>query len=890
MRQFPHLPDAPADWPGPGRELYEQIPGNFDSGEWQEGATITMLSVPWGVYDATTQTDVPGFDSAAERDEWFKNYLVKKGNIESHVLDTYVRYQLKGTVDLPFTFDYAARYNYMIVDYPTAPVDYGTKGLKRWFFHVTAIDYDSPSCTRVTITPDWWTTCAPLMTINHMILERGHAPVALSDVDSYLADPINNSDYLLAADVDFGNAERTAHSADLVFNDGQIYAVFCMRGIDLTGDFSGYKMSATAQVTFTDGQLTSWQCAVKVQDLATFLANMHTQAPQAIENIEALFLAGEKILALGSEVAIFGCAAWLGPYGKRAEHTFELNKEAFGFDAKFADLAKLYTSPYSHIEVADERGQVTRINVEELHGKGLTVSYSFNAAFPWLKLSASFGNVGGASRYIRFANVNEHDMLAGGSWYNTLREWGVPCFKVCQVASEGYDYQAHYDIEQRKKNAETAYTNTTASIDTAYNNAIASNDAAYNNAVASNNTAYNNAIDNAYCAYENAMLVNSTAQTNANNNAVLVTSNNAVTTTLSTNLVTIANTYASAAKADANNKIDADGDADKAFASDSYTAEVAGLAVAATNNQTSFAASATQVVSSALTGASAGAAVGSIPGALTGMAAGLALPALNFATTAASNAVSQSNSNLMWQASLDSITSKTKNAKTYADEVTENSNSMRSDSNSKQVAASETLATNNANNINTNAANTKAAGDTNAARSQNAAKTCASRALETGNSNADRTKTTADANADRSKFTDTGNAQRTRSNAFATVQAAIDNAGMQVSAAYGMEQGGDYSSTRPQVLSVNVITESKNAIAQAGAQFKRWGYTLNQSFDFSKWCLMPHFTFWQVADLWATGTGEVPEEGQDAVRNMLYSGVTCWKDPAEIGKVSIYDN
>lgn len=852
MRKFPHLEDSPA-FPGPGRELYKQIPGSFDSGEWQEGATITLLSVPWGIYDAETQTDVPGFDTVTERDAWFKNYIYTHNNNESHVLDTYVRYQIKGSVDLPFTFDYAARYNYMIVDYPDAPVQYGTEGLRRWFFHITAIDYDSPSCTRVSITPDWWTTCAPLMTINHMILERGHAPVALSNVDKYLKDPVNNSDYLLSPDVDFGGSERVAAGKNFVFNDGIIYAVVCMRGIDLTGDFSNYGMAATAQVTFTDGQLTSWQCAVKASNLESFLKAMHSQAPQACENIEAVFLVGEKLINLGSKVSIFGVDAWLGLSGKHNSYTFALNKGDFGFDTNIADLAKLYTAPYSHIEISDEKGQITRVNVEELSGAGVVVDYAFNAAFPWLKLSANVANLGGVAQTINFANVTAHDIKAGGRWYQTLRNWDVPCFKVTQVASETYDYQQHFNIEQQKKNAETTYTNNINSIDTSYNNAIASNQTSYDNTAAANNT----------------------AQVNANNNATLVTANNAITVAANTTTTQRSIDGNLSVMFRANTKMDNDATADVAMSSASYAADQAAIGAAGVTNLANAASGMVNVLASTATGAIGGAAVGAaaggvgaIPGAVIGGVAGLATTTISAATGTMSNVVSQSNNSDLYGATIAQVDSKKRNAKTYATDATHTTNNVMQDNTSTTNTASTSIAENSANNSITNAANTRSTSDANNTRSKN----------------------TADANAERNKFTSTGNAQRTRSNSLAAVQAGIDNAGMQAAHTFGLEQAGDYSNTRPQVLSVNVVTESKNAIAQAATQFKRWGYTLNQAFNFETWGLMKHFTFWQVSDVWATGPGSAPEEGQDAVRNMLYSGVTCWKNPAEIGKVSIYDN
>lgn len=829
MRDFPHLKNAPA-FPGSGREVYEQIPGAYDSGEWTEGATITLLSVPWGVYNAETQTDVPGFDTAEERDTWFKNYIISNGHVESHVLDTLVRYQLKGTVALPFTFDYASRYNYMIVDYPAAPVQYGTLGLKRWFFHVTAIDYDSPSCTSVSITPDWWTTCAPLMTINHMILERGHAPVAASNVDTYLSAPLNNSEYLLSPDVDFGGAERVSATNDVVFNGGTVYAVVCMRGINLAGDFTDYKLPKQ-QVTFIDGQPSTWTCAVLASDLQTFLSNMHSQAEQAFGNIDAIYMVGSDLLNLGAATTIFGVSAWVSVAGARGSKKLELKKSDFGFDSKIADLAKLYTSPYAHLELTDESGAVTNVKVEELNNSYVAINYAFNGAYPWLKLSANLANVGGSSRDIAFKNADAHIMQLGGKWYQTLREWDVPCFSVVQSAAEAYDYQQHYNVNQAYKNAETAYNNAVASADTAYNNSTAAN---------------------------------ATAQTNANNNAALTLNNNAVTVAANTAMVTRSNNGSTLSAARANGKLNADAAADAAMSSASYSADKDALGVAATNNAANAVSTGANILATTIAAAAGGAGVGAfaggvgaIPGAAIGGLLGLTTATMSYVTSSASNGVSQSNNSTLYSASLTNIESKRANAASYATDNTSTACNVNTDNTATTNEASTNIATNSANNVKTNAANTK---------------------------------TTADANADRSKFTAKGNAQRTKANAEAAIVAGVNNAGMQASTWHGVARNGAYSSTRPMILSLNVVTESKNAIAQAAAQFKRWGYCLNQTWDHKTWSLMKHFTFWQVSDVWATGTGEVPEEGQDAVRQMLYTGVTCWKDPSEIGKVTIYDN
>ena len=818
MREFPHLSGA-TDFPGFGREVYEQIPGAYDSGEWQEGATITMLSVPWGVYDAQIETNVPGFDTPADRDNWFKNYLIAQGNIESHVLDTRVVYQLKSYVELPFTFDYAARYNYMIVDYPTQPVSYGSGGLKRWFFHVTAIDYDSPSCTRVSITPDWWTTCVPLMSIKHMILERGHAPVAASDVDTYLKNPIDNSEYLLAPDLDFGGTERTAHSEDLIFNDGTVYAVISCKNVPIDGDFTNYKLPIYNDCE-VDGQPSAYQFACLASELMKLLDLIHTYAPALIENVESVAFIGDKLINVGSAIDWHGIRLYKQMSGKHERVTFSLTKDAFDYDPRYSDLAKLYTAPYAHLVLTDCNGNATQVDISQLRGSGVEVSYALNAAYPWFKVSAVFDNVGGAPRKLTFKTMEQKSIEIGGKFWDYMREYDIPCYSVIQSAAEVYEYQQKYNRDQAKLNADTAYTNATAS--------------------------------------------NATAYTNSANNASLVTTNNAVTVAASNATTARSISGSKLSTARSNTKISMDAQADVVMSSAGYQADKDALGVAATNNAANAIDSGAQIltatVTSAATGGGIGAAfegVGAIPGALIGGLLGLTSATMSYVTSSASNGVSQSNNSTLYSASVDNIERKRENATSYATDNTATACDVQSDNTNTANTANTTIANNSANNILTCAANTK---------------------------------TTADANAARTKNTADANAARTRDNAYSAIANATANAGMQASMRFGEMRGGEYNSTRPMMLSCNVVTQSKSAIAQVGAQFKRWGYTLNRSWDLVTWNVMKHFSFWQVSDIWATGVGEVPEEGQDAVKRMLYTGVTCWRDPNEIGKVSIYDN
>lgn len=854
MREFPHLKGANS-YPGAGREVYEQIAGSFDYGEWGKGAKLTLTWVPWSVYDAERANDVPGFDTEQERDAWFRKYA-ETHKSETHVLDTYVRYQLNDYVDLPFTFDSAARYNYLIVEYQNAPVENSTPSLKRWFFHIGNVSYESANCTRALLVCDWWVTCAPYMDFSNMVLERGHAPVAASSVSAYLKDPINNSAYLLAPDVDFGGPEHVRAAKDIVFNAGAVFAVVCTRGCDLAADFSDYK-NPVSQNVFCDGVPSRYALAVNASDLQTFLANMHFQAPAAFQSIEAVFMAGEKLLNLGGVATVLGCTCYTTVGGKSSREPVTLYQGDFGFPSRYKHLAKLYTAPYSHIEVCDDSGAASVINIETLSGSGVIVDYAFNAAFPWLKLTANVSNAGAAPRTVSFKTATAHEMKLGGKWYELLKTWDVPCFSIVQSAAERYDYQQHYSVEQAKSNAETAYTNAKSSIDTANTNALASNQTSYDNTAAANET----------------------AQTNANNNATLITANNAISVACNTATTAESNSGSLIAMYRGNTKMDSDASADAAFASASYAADKDAIAAASANNMAGAINSTISLVASAASMGAAGAAVGAasgaaaagvgaIPGAAVGFLAGAATSVISYAAAESSNNVSQSNSSALYGASITSIQSKKASAKSHAEDTTNTSCDVATKNTATVNEASTKTATNSADNTRTNASNTRALADANNTRSKN----------------------TNDANADRSKFTATGNAQRTRTNALNAVQAGIANAGMQAGGSYGIDRAGDTATTRAQMLSINVVTECDAAINQAGGRFLRYGYTLNQIWDFKTFNVMKHFSYWQVSDVYALGAWEVPEEGQNAVRDMLYSGVTCWKDPSEIGKVSIYDN
>lgn len=234
-----------------------------------------------------------------------------------------------------------------------------------------------------------------------------------------------------------------------------------------------------------------------------------------------------------------------------------------------------------------------------------------------------------------------------------------------------------------------------------------------------------------------------------------------------------------------------------------------------------------------------------------------------------------------------------------------------------------------------NATNTRATAVSNAARSRSAAETNAGNAYNTGISNIEKnrvttesnaadTRSTGDANAlrtynaaignlDEGTAKDRANAVRDRDTALANAEYTRDNAvtaaqrNLEVSACNAragyLDRKLDTAVTigaasgdpvpdemRWRGVTVRVKTQRDGEIAQAGDMFRRYGYALNQTWRFAGYNLMRHFTYWKCSDVWVTSSEGVIESARRTIEAALRNGVTVWRDPDELGKVSIYEN
>jgi hypothetical protein len=146
------------------------------------------------------------------------------------------------------------------------------------------------------------------------------------------------------------------------------------------------------------------------------------------------------------------------------------------------------------------------------------------------------------------------------------------------------------------------------------------------------------------------------------------------------------------------------------------------------------------------------------------------------------------------------------------------------------------------------------------------------------------------ANAGRSYATDTANAARRLDTAKNAVANQIAQAELNTPVEFGAWQHGDLATSRPMGLFANVVTQTDAAINAAGDEMLRYGYTYGRQWDFDgDWNVGKYFTYWKLKDFWVSNLN-VPDMYMDKLRFFLFGGVTVWRDPADIGRRTVYEN
>ena len=838
--------------------------------------SVQVCSVPWDQGEAHIGQralsgigNVVHFGSAEARNKWFDDIP----DDECFRWETkYKELHSSMTLRVPLPFDVACNYNYVRVTYnmfanDNSPLEYESdEGKREWFYFIREARFVSPNTSELLLLDDAWQTWIYSLDITNMILERGHAPMFAVKADEYLENPIEHCGYLLSEDINFGELQKVTKAQATVLNGENMVAVIVCSSNPL-GDWgtkagNTWKTPAGAYYNVS-GVPNMFAFAVDTAQLDAFLKNANGAAPQFKQTVQCVFFCDSELLTLGATFTFCAtsCRTVTGSANPISKTILTRAKGDWGYPDKYADIAKLYTYPYSAFEITDDRANTELVRIEDT-AQALTMDVAANLVFPSIDIVGSIHGIGGNdASTLHFKNVTEKSFNISGRWYDHLRTWDVPTFSIVLDAAAEYDYSSHFDRMQENsdrtvqqvisnRDASTQKTNADATANTANANAQTSANASYNatettasgNRTQENNSAAN-VVDNA-----SAQTTANTAVTQAGNSAALADAH------LSNRLAQAIQAWdAGMTRATANNEIDMKNASASVGAAGGVINSVAGGAISG-------------MLGAGPIGAAAGAIGGLVSGGI-GAATSLATNAIAVSATStqAENVVSNSQSKLeeTQQSNIDRTT---------------RANTGKTQQTNAQNAAITTSAANTASTMRENAStaysSTMGAADTmRDAQVATAGATCA----------------TAIANNQRSYNTAVSDAADVYSNEGNRIANGISQAALRAPLVYGSVSNAELSTVRPMALFANIVTESDYAIQRAGDEFLRFGYYYDKQWQFDgNWCIGDHFTFWKLRDYWSTN--QIPDQFADQLRFFLLGGVTVWKKPEDIGEVSVYDN
>lgn len=870
----------------------------FDYTRWIAGTTIKMCNVLWN----SDYSDVVKFDTNILRNKWFDDLQ----DYYTVTLDSNIAYVPEQEVKIPVPYDVAARYNYLVITIPVLPgsepnINYEDSeiGIRKWFFFVDSIDYRAPNSTGCRLSLDVWMQYHNDVDIKYMMLQRGHAPVAYSDVDEYLANPIANNKYLLAPDITPTNAEVVRSTKFIPFGNGTKYICFASTcpASELTqmgtvthndpaytfgnltysnvdarygyqlqvdgfkvGDGDNYSSLRThsnpmarSQDVIPNG---SYMYAIPAASAEAFVKKVQDDCPVFFRTVLACFMVDADMITLGTSISFHGYTL-RECEGKNSDVEISLSKAMFAFPAEYQHLAKLYTFPYSAIELTDNNGETVSIRIENT---GNIVAHK-NAmlAFPYLNARIWFDGINGRGSqsytWIDMNGTSQQLKISNSDWSLACFDLDIPCYAIYMDADTAWKMDNFWtEIRGGAKRALAAYHSAVRNANTARENAHDSNNTMYDNADRDATTHTTNTGNNATCNRNNADL---TIAANVQNR---IDSN-----TAADNIVFYNNSTLDL-KTSVNNSIS------------NASARVEAEVTAATTKNSGGAGVYSGALSGAMSGVGMGATIGMAGGPI-GAGAGAAIGALGgIASGWLHAAVAEENAAIVINGDVTKTSLVTQGNSETARYTKDNAILVKDEENNLHTNVTAT----------NNAAFSSQTNNTNSTMNANASNTAA-----TMRANADATRDTGNDNATYTRQVGVLNAKENLEASHDGVQYDLYHARMAAPVQLTPDKGNAYSYLGMyNGVQFKVRTMPDGDIRQIGDTFLRYGYALNQMWDVAEsgLCPMSHFCYWKAEDIWVDDRQSSNNAVQGLIINMFLRGVTVWKNPDEIGRIDIHAN
>ncbi len=511
---------------------------NFDYSRWRGMPAIKLMNVKWnGNY-----SDVPKWDNDTLRDNWFDE---KEGIIKP--LETLFNVTPENTVRIPIPYNDAYNYNYLVVDMPIQtskeqPIAYEDENIRiqRWYYFIDDMVQYSPNTTELKISLDYWTMFINTVDIPYLLLERGHAPMVQTTVDEFLQNPIENSEYLLADDFNFGDNTRIVkHTNYYPIGNGSKYVLFAlpfneMQFINLNpGEYvgpstratfsnteherwgyqykvNGYEWNYGSQVNYNDCSLPvnpvnsndgnlfngSYVYAIKADEALGFFNKIRDKYAYVFNAMQACFMLADDMFARKGSFEFEGYIVYNCVKTTDVENIV-LTKNDFEFDEKYSDITKLYTFPYSVLEITDDNGNTFELKVENTSGN-MQMRNEINIAYPYLNYNILFTGINGngSQEYIwSEISANKNKTIWEDDFSKFMLTWDIPTFSIFTSAEIDFNSNNWPKVQAERNGAIVDYMNAVRYADVGYENTEDSLDTQKTNTVATATTNRDNTKD-----------------------------------------------------------------------------------------------------------------------------------------------------------------------------------------------------------------------------------------------------------------------------------------------------------------------------------------------------------------------------------------------------------
>lgn len=508
---FPHLQNATA-FPDTDTRVYGQYRNVFDYNVWTPNTVIKLCRVNW--YD--DYHDVVKFSDDTARDTWFDKL---DGETVKLTTNMYIARADADGIKLPVPYMTAQQYNYIVVDFshdiintPYQKTDVQT----RYHFFITSVRAEAPNTTSCTLMRDVWTDYINSTTINGLLLSRGHAPLTETTPQELLKNPRANCRDFTLPDVNYGNAASNIRKSTPVnlqngtryicvaatFSPEQLQTMSNMRGTSITdsdptysnndGTVNGFSWGAgnisTANITGMGtsynsvDNLTSSNVSMYALESAKisgdYFDTLFAYYPHIMSQITAVFVATANMLHLGDAISVNG-VEWHTVSGTRTKLSdIDLTIDAFGYAAEYAQITRLYLAPYAHLEISDNIGNKTHVEIADCgHISVQTVtslSYPILRQIAWLDGIGSDGDASISITAINGTNITAD--VPNADMLKTLISHDIPTYALQRRAIDAHRADAYNrEIAQARENTIISYENGARSANVALSNTNRSN-------------------------------------------------------------------------------------------------------------------------------------------------------------------------------------------------------------------------------------------------------------------------------------------------------------------------------------------------------------------------------------------------------------------------------